>query len=221
MSIEVYNLRRAREVYHRHGFSKEHMFRAIKIGPEYYSNKILRGVHYISSATIPGVTIENIEIPFMGSVLVEPSQMRWENTWTTTFKTPADFLVRNTIEEWMFDVRNPLTGKGSSCHNSQDSVIEIGVTNDEGQIIRCYTLYGVFPSSLGDIQYSMEGRELTNFDVTWSYQYWTPSRCDADLLNLVNNVSTEVGVVATKDIYQDYETFISSNNGKSLNDCSK
>ena len=211
MPISVYNLNQARRSYGAHGFSRQNHFRLLKLGPERFSSKILRGIHYISTATVPGLTIEPKEVSFMGTPMFEPGQMKFGNSWPVEFRTAGDFLVRNAIEEWSFAIRNPLTGKGSTCVNSNDSSIELGIVNDKGVLVRCYTLYGVFPTEVGEISYDLTSDEITTFSTTFQYQYWCPTDCDGLLGQELEDVGVEVGIADKQSVFDQYEDFISRN----------
>lgn len=217
MPNQLYNLRAAEETFRRHKFSLEHQLRIIKIGPEPYNSRILRGIHYVTSASVPGMTIEAKEIPFAGIPLRYPGNLNYTNEMTISFRTAQTFLVRNALEQWMFDIRNPLEGGGQYCRGSEDT-LQLAITNDAGRIIRGYELIGAWPSSLGDIAYNNESDNPTTFDVTFTYSYWCPLPLDG--LNLEDDFNNnEQRSVDKGVIYDQYEEYIQDKETSAVVDC--
>jgi len=208
---KMYNIRRADRSFKRHGFSKQNFLRPIKIGPEPYNSRILRGIYYMTTTQLPALTRDAIDVPFQGTPLKTQGQLQFGGGETTiSFRTPGDFLARNALEQWMFDLGNPLDGTGKFCVGS-DSTIQYAVVNDVGRIVRGVEFFGVFPSEVGSIDYNNENVEPTTFDATFAYSYWMPldiSEMDLDAINAIGSDSPQTN---TSVIYDQYEERIADN----------
>lgn len=176
------SIRNAYEVYKKHDFSRSHQFRFISImgAPEYVSRELNgqptgEGGHvYIQTATIPGRTITNMEIPYHGFNFNSPSTVKYEdNPWSVTFRTPGDYLVRNALEAWQHELFSDETSCGNLKLPCPNSRIRLGLLDSGGcKIIRAYDLIGVYISNFGPIQYDLTQANLTTFDAKFYYQYW-------------------------------------------------
>lgn len=207
---EIYNLRKAERSFKRHGFSKEHHMRPLKIGPEPFNSRILRGIYYMTSTALPALTREGKDVPFQGSVLKEKGQLQFGNETTIGFKTAGDFLAYNAIQDWMFKLGNPLDGTGEFCVGD-DSTIQYAIVNDQGKIVRAVEFRGVFPSSIGEITYNNESDNITTFDVTFTFSYWVPIGLEELDLDRFQNVDSDSTETNRSLIFDNYEEIIARN----------
>ena len=215
----IYNLRRADSSFRRHGFSKQNHMRPIKVGPEPFNSRILQGIYYMTTTDLPALSRDALDVPFQGTPLKTQGALKFgDNTTKIGFKTAGDFLARNAIEQWMFELGNPLDGTGSYCVG-EDSTIQYAIVNDTGRIVRGVEMFGVFPTSVDAISYDNDGVQPTKFTATFAYNYWTPldiSQMELDNFTDVNGYSdsaqTNVSV-----IYDRYEKLI--NDREKADDC--
>jgi hypothetical protein len=213
---DIYNLRRAERSFKRHGFSKEHHMRPLKIGPEPFNTQILRGIYYITSTTMPTLTREGKDVPFQGSILKEKGQLQFGNETTIGFKTAGDFLAYNSLQKWSLELGNPLDGSGNFCVG-EDSTIQYAIVNDAGRIVRAVEFRGVFPSSIGEITYNNESDNPTTFDVTFTYNYWVPLDIEELDLDRFEDAAADSDSAETNRslVFDNYEKLISDNDKKS------
>jgi len=205
----MYNIRRADRSFKRHGFSKANHLRPIKIGPEPFNERILRGIYYMTTTQLPALTRDAIDVPFQGTPLKTSGQLQFGGGTTTIgFRTAGDFLARNAMEQWMFEMGNPLDGTGKFCVG-EDSTIQYAVVNDAGRIVRGVEFYGVFPSEIGAISYTNEEVTPTTFDASFAYSYWMPlDITEMDLDHIADSDSIQTN---NSMIYDRYEDTISKN----------
>lgn len=60
---------------------------------------------YARATEIPGVTINNIEIPHQGCKTYIPTQRQY-NDWTVTLQNDTNYVLRNLIEKWQNAISN-------------------------------------------------------------------------------------------------------------------
>ena len=176
------SIRNAYDAYQQHDFSRSNQFRLISIlgAPDYVLRELVErptgegGALYIKTATIPGRTVQDIQVDYQGFQFHSPGAVTYEdNPWSVSFKTPGDYLVRNALEQWHFEMFSDETSCGNFGMPCASTIIRLGLTDARTcSIIRTYDLVGVYPSKISDISYNLEATELTEFSVDFYYQYW-------------------------------------------------
>lgn len=175
------SIRNAYDAYQQHDFSRQFQFRLINIfgAPPYVHEELIErplgagGTLYMTTASIPGRAVTPLEVKYQGFSFKVPGAVSYpDNPWKVKFKTPGDYLIRNALEAWNFE----LFSDESSCGNfkipCQSTTIRVGLTDNSCKIFRVYDIIGVFPSLLSPIEYDQEGVEITTFTVDFAYQYW-------------------------------------------------
>ncbi len=176
------SIKNAYDAYRQHDFSRSHQFRFISIfgAPDYVVRELVEkplgegGVLYLKSTTIPGRVVKDIPAAYHGFNFHVPGAVEYpDNPWTVTFKTPGDYLIRNAMERWHFEMFSDETSCGNYKIPCPNTVIRLGLTDSSRcKIIRVYDLVGVYPSKIGPITYNVENAELTDFPIEFYYQYW-------------------------------------------------
>lgn len=211
------SIKKAYEVFQQHDFSRNHQIRILDMAgvPDYVRSEILekpigQGGHlYATTLVVPGRSISDIEVSYQGFPLHVPGMVKYDqpNPWSITFRTPGDYLVRNALERWSFAIVSDETTCGAFNIPCESTTIDIAILSPKCEIIRVYRLHGVYPQSVGQIQYNLENNELTTFEAAFQYQYWRP----------VNNFdSGAIDSAATSDVdsvYASYESKILASNG--------
>lgn len=139
---------------------------------------------YITSTTLPNRQIINQATPYMGLSFNVPGAVTYPGSdgWSVTFRLGQNYGVRQTLEHWQRRVFDDKTSTGDYSVPGINSVIELGLIDNLGEIIRRYRLVGVYPVSLGEITYDQTGGGTpVTFATTLAYQYWdqpgdTPKR---------------------------------------------
>jgi hypothetical protein len=209
------SIKTAYETYTKHDFSRGFQFRLIDMSgvPEYVARELLDapfglgGLYYMSSANLPGRALGEADIQYQGFTFRIPGAVQYEGSWTLSFRTPSDFLGRNAIERWHFDIFSDETSCGRFKIPCSNSTITFGVMDHECKINRVYQLQGVFPRSFSPIEYQVaEGMEVTTWSVDFAYQWWRPVPATNQRL------FDSAGDPTIDDIYEGYTNQILSNN---------
>ena len=155
-------------------FMRTNLFRVIQLGgTRFTANELL----YITSTTLPGRAITNIQVPFMGLQFNVPGTATYPNSggWNVTFRIPQNLSIRRKFEQWTRDVFNDIDSSGSYSIPSDDasnSVI-LSLIDKVGTPIRTYTLYGSYCQSVGDVSIDITASgEVMLQQATLAYQYW-------------------------------------------------
>tara|TARA_Y100000401_G_scaffold117395_1_gene126009 strand:- start:1181 stop:1765 length:585 start_codon:yes stop_codon:yes gene_type:complete len=146
-----------------------------------------------SATTIPPGTIEVAEVSYMGRLFKLPGGRVFDE-WTTTVLNDEDFLVRDSIEQWMDELNgNSTNDTNPGAMSSTTAMQDIIVTqySKRGDAIRKYVLVDCWPSAVGEITLDWaESSTIQTFDITWNFQWWESKATDD---NTSNNMNVGVG----------------------------
>jgi hypothetical protein len=140
----------------------------------------------IKAAGLPASTITEIPVPFRGRTLKVAGDRTFD-VWTITVINDVDFKWRNIFERWMNYIVKVSDGSGTI--NPQEYQTDVTVAqlsrgahtglNTRGtqggaiDVLRKYTIYGVFPTNISqiDLSYNNEN-EIEEFTVDLQVQWW-------------------------------------------------
>ena len=155
-------------------FARQNLFRVVSLGGlKFNINELL----YITTTTLPGRAINNIQVPFMGLSFNVPGTAQYPNSngWAVTFRVPQSLSIRRKFEEWTKQVFNDETSTGSYSIPSRDvsNQVIISLMDKAGNAIRTYTLYGAYCVNTGDMTLDVTtAGEIITQQATIAYQYW-------------------------------------------------
>lgn len=161
----------------KHKISKSTQFRLLGFYgvPDYVQKEFSEdgGIYYLKSGKVPKRTLGGIEVMYQGFKLDTPGQVEYESPHSFTFRTPEDFLWRNALEQWNFDIYNEITGNGLG-YPCESAYFDIGLVADSGRIIRIYRFFNVWPKTVGEIQYDIsDAPKEVEFTVDISFSRWS------------------------------------------------
>jgi len=124
------------------------------------------------TASIPGGTIEPVELSYFGRIVKFAGQKTFED-WETTVINDEDFAVRRFIEVWQEKIMGNATNR-STVVSPQDysvdaSVIQFGKNGDP---IRQYVMRGAWPTTTAAIELDWSTAEPEEFSITWTFDWW-------------------------------------------------
>lgn len=155
-------------------FMRTNLFRIISLGGvRFTAGELL----YVTSTTLPGRAITNIQVPFMGLTFNVPGTANYPNSgaWNVSFRIPQNLSIRRKFEQWTRDVFNDIDSSGSYSIPSMDSSNQVIMTliDKVGNPIRTYTLYGTYCQSIGDVTVDVTtAGEVMVQQATLAYQFW-------------------------------------------------
>ena len=142
------------------------------------------------AASLPGMVIGEVTVPFRGRVLYLAGDRTFE-AWTITVINDLDFLIRNSFEIWMDKINAMTDNSGLDLPSSYQSEAHIYQLNRSGLIVKTYTFTGLWPTTIGNIDVSAETNDaIETFDVTLRYNYWTATKATGDNDPGVQHVAT-------------------------------
>lgn len=161
-------------------FSRDFQMRVVAMGPGGGVITEKEGV-YITAATLPGYSITNIPVPFMGLDFNVPGAGKFEgsSSWSVTFRADQQLNIRERLIAWQKSIFNsfPTEGEGTGQYGpkSTDTYAKLVVFDRSGSAARAIKLMGVYPVSVAPMSYNPTGNgDVVTFDVTLAYQWWMP-----------------------------------------------
>jgi hypothetical protein len=130
---------------------------------------------YLETANLPGRTINNTQVPFMGLNFNVPGTASYtgSDSYAVTFRCDQDYDIRSTLENATFNTFDDQSSAGNYNIARDSSVITLDLLGKAGGIVRQYTLYGAYVVSVGDITYNVgDNGTIQTVPATLAYQYW-------------------------------------------------
>lgn len=159
-------------------FSRDFQMRVVDIGPGNILGK--EDNVYITTTVLPGYAIANQAVPFMGLQFNVPGggSFPGSDAWAVTFRCDAQLNIREKIIGWQKSVFNAFPNDASNSVGAYgpkgtDTVAKLVILNRDGATARGVQLIGVYPVTVGDINYDATANgNVVTMPVTLAYQYW-------------------------------------------------
>lgn len=144
--------------------------------------------YYIETVNLPGKTINNVQVPYMGLQFNVPGTVSFPNSnaWTVAFRCDANYAIRDALEQELIRIFKVSDSSGDYALPYTSSVLTLdllGKSADASNVpiaIRQYKLIGVYIVGLQDTQYDIkDSGAVATIQTTLAYQYWTSSKTGA------------------------------------------
>lgn len=127
------------------------------------------------TAQLPGSTIGTVPVYYFGREMKFAGNRSFAD-WTLTIINDEDFVIRNSLENWMNainshsgNVRNT-SALSSNGYSIDASVIQYGKTGNE---LKKYKFVGMFPLDLAPIDLDWGSNDaIEEYTATFAYQFW-------------------------------------------------
>jgi hypothetical protein len=155
-------------------FARTNLFRILNLGGTRFSNEELL---YVTTTTLPGRSITNISVPFMGLTFNVPGTATYPNSgaFNVTFRVPQNLSIRRKFEQWTREIFNDIDSSGNYNIPNADlsNQITMVLLDKRGTPLRTYTLFGAYCQSVGEINLDITSTgDIITQQATLAYQYW-------------------------------------------------
>jgi len=157
-------------------FARQFQFRLLQLGPVVLSEDELV---YVESASLPGRSINNIQVPFMGLNFNVPGTAQYPDSagFAVTFRCDSNYDIRTLLENSTFDTFDDSTSTGNYNIGAVASVIDMILMNKQNQPIRDYKMFGAYVMNIGSSQYNIgDAGTIVTVQSTLAYHYWRSSQ---------------------------------------------
>lgn len=130
---------------------------------------------YLETGVIPGRSITNVQVPFMGLQFNVPGTATYpgSDSWTVTFRCDQNYNLRSVLENATFITFNDQSSKGDYNIARSSQIIELALLDKDLSEIRTYTLYGAYVVSVGEMAYNLgDSGAIQTLQATLAYQFW-------------------------------------------------
>ena len=133
-----------------------------------------------SAATLPGMTIGEVTVPFRGRNLFIAGDRTFE-AWTITILNDSNFHIRNGFEIWMNYINNMSNNEGVDNPSLYQTDAHVSQLGRDDLRVKTYSFRGMWPTTIGNIDLSYETNDaIETFDVTLRYNYWEATAKSGD-----------------------------------------
>ena len=153
-------------------FARQFQFRVSQLANTNFGEDTLV---YLETANLPGRTINNVQVPFMGLNFNVPGTASYpgSESYAVTFRCDQNYDIRAVLENATFNTFDDQTSSGNYNIARTSSVITLDLLGKTGGSIRQYTLYGAYVVSVGDVSYNLgDNGTIQTVPATLAYQYW-------------------------------------------------
>ena len=152
-------------------FARDFQFKINSLGP--FTEKDLI---YVTTATLPGKTITNQTVPYMGLPFNIPGAVVYTGSeaWSVTFRCDEALNIRNRMEAWQTEIFDAVGGQGGTGkYGVPIQIATMSLLGKTFESLRKYSFIGLYPTVLGPQEYNIEGAgTVLTFPATFAYQFW-------------------------------------------------
>lgn len=161
--LRFYEVAKAKE------FARDFQFRVVTLGPLTTDDIV-----YIRTGTLPGKSIENHQVPYMGLNFNVPGSTKYDGSdaWSVTFLADEAMNIRSKLEAWMSEIFSVETSSGK--YGVPSEIATIDLLDKEFNAVRRYNLIGTYIKSIEPLNYDIKGAgKPQEFNAVMAYQYWS------------------------------------------------
>ena len=161
-------------------FTRDFQMRVISMGPGGIIDE--KDNVYITTTTLPGYQLANQQVPFMGLQFNVPGSGSFpgSDSWSVVFRCDAQLNIREKILAWQKAIFNAFPNDitnsvGAYSPKGIESIATLAIMNRDGTTARGMKLIGIYPVTVGELQYNTTGNgAVVEMTVTLAYQWWMP-----------------------------------------------
>lgn len=180
------------------GGARANQFRAFLHFPSFVTLGAIEGMRaqfLCKAATLPGSTVQPIEIPYRGRI-VNVAGERVFQPWAVTIYNDVTFGIRNAFEQWQAGIQRYASTNGKTHPEEYQVDLEIHQLDRNGAPLKKYKFIDAFPSVISPIQLDYDSvSQIETFDVEFTYNYFISNTgTDRDGSSFGVNVSLDTPV---------------------------
>jgi len=182
-------------------FARQFQFRITTLANTNFNNDQFV---YLETANLPGRSITNVQVPFMGLQFNVPGTATYpgSDSWAVTFRSDANYNIRAVLENATFNTFDDSTSSGNYNIGRNASKIVLDLLDKKMDTIRQYTLYGAYVVSVGDIAYNVgDSGSIVTVPATLAYNYWRVTKKGTSTNNSDSSPSRDVTVPSKNSWY--------------------
>jgi hypothetical protein len=136
---------------------------------------------FATSTSLPGKTINPVEVPYFGQNFKIPSNADYGGEWSITTRVDNELSIKKALMKWMNEFSNMAKNGGGNKKITEYNVYIDLLDNDLQKITDTYVLVGVFPTSMGELGLDQSAADIVELEISLNFQYWY-NKSDGDPL---------------------------------------
>lgn len=177
--------------------ARSNQFKAFLHFPSFVPAGALQGSRaqfLCKAATLPGSTINNMEIFYRGRP-VNFAGERVFQPWSVTIYNDTTFGIRNAFEAWQSGIQRYSATDGLTNPRDYQVELEIHQLDRNGATLKVYKFADAYPTIISPITLDFENPAIETFDVEFTYNYFTSNTgTDTDGSSFGVNVSVDTPI---------------------------
>jgi len=130
---------------------------------------------YVETAALPGRTINNVTVPYMGLAFNVPGTVSYPGStgYAVTFRCDQNYDLRAAIEAATFNTFDEADSTGQYSIPGAGNTLTLELLDKNMNAVRVYTLFGVYVQALADAGYDIKDTgTVQTVQATLAYQFW-------------------------------------------------
>lgn len=130
---------------------------------------------YVETASLPGRTINNITVPYMGLAFNVPGNASYPGSasYAVTFRCDQEYKLREVLEAATFNTFDDATSTGQYSTPGAGNVLQMALLDKDMDYVRAYSMFGAYIVSLADAAYDIKDTgSVVSINATIAYQFW-------------------------------------------------
>lgn len=160
-------------------FARLFQFRLISFGNVNFGSEQLT---YVETASLPGRTINNVQVPYMGLQFNVPGTVSYPGStgYAVTFRCDQNYDLRAALEAATFNTFDEASSTGQYSLPGINNTLTMELLDKQMKPVRYYTLYGVYVQGLADTGYDIKDTgTISTINATIAYQFWRSGKAGA------------------------------------------
>lgn len=127
------------------------------------------------AANLPASTLGNIELSYFGRKVKIPGDRTFDS-WTVTILNDEDFIIRNSLENWMNAINDHAKNTRlpqTIANNGYGANLLVTQYGKAGDSLKVVNFVGAFPTNVSAIDLSWENNNsIETYTCEFQYQWW-------------------------------------------------
>ena len=138
--------------------------------------EIRRTSFLVRGASLPGMTLGEIAVPFRGRSIYIAGDRTFDDPWNTTFLNDTDFMIRNAMERWSNGINDLKNATGVTNPSAYEVDLTVIQKDRDDKTLKTYIFKSAWPVSITSIELTSESADaIEEFEVSWRYQHFEAS----------------------------------------------
>lgn len=131
---------------------------------------------WAEGSQVPGREQQVADMYYLGYPFKIPTNMIMTTELSLNIRAQNDMSLHTAMLAWKATISDPDIDNGSTGGGDKtltDIRARMDLLNDKmDNIVASYEMVGIYPSSVGTIEFTNSDPEIATFDATFTFQYW-------------------------------------------------